>query len=74
MTNFIASLLDDVHSSKARQTLFRDGNCFQIAFPVSLYSLWQMLLRVVADGSTSCLRNTLYDRHSLKFDLAFQRI
>ena len=52
MTDVMASLFIDVHLSKAKLTLFREGNCFLIASTVSTYSLRQMLLRVVADGST----------------------
>jgi len=74
MTDVMASLLVDVHLSKAKLTLFREGNCFLIAFKVSVCSLWQMLLRIVADGSTSSLRNALYDRRSSRFDKAFQGI
>jgi len=66
----MANLFIDVHLSKDKLTLFRDGNCFLIASTVSAYSLWQMLLRVVADGSTRSLRNASYDHHSSRFDIA----
>ena len=70
----MANLFVDVHPSKAKLTLFRDGNCFLIASTVSAYSLRQRLPRVVADGSTRSSRNTLYDRPSSRFDIAFHRI
>jgi hypothetical protein len=56
MTDVIANLIVDVHPTKAKLTLFRTGNCFIIASTVSAYSLRQMLLTVVADGSnrSSC--------------------
>jgi len=74
MTDVMVSLLVDVHSSKAKQTSFDDGNCFVIASTVSVYSLQQMWLRVVADGSTRSLLNASYDRRSLGFDTARQGI
>jgi hypothetical protein len=70
----MANLFVDVHPSKAKLTLFCIGNCFLIASTVSVYSLRQMLLRVVADGSTRSSRNALYDRRSSKFDIAFHGI
>jgi len=74
MTDVMANLFVDAHPSKAKLTLFRDGNCFLIASTVSAYSLQQMLLRVVADGSTRSSRNALYDRRSSRFDIAFYGI
>jgi len=74
MTDVIANLFVEVHPSKAKLTLFLVGNCFLIASTVSEYSLRQMLLRVLADGSTSLLRNALYDRRSSRFDIAFHGI
>jgi hypothetical protein len=62
MTDIIANLFVDVHPSKAKLTLFLDGNCFLIASTASLDSLGQILLRVLADGNTNWLRNALYDR------------
>jgi len=67
----MASLFVDVHPSKAKLTWVRDGKCFLIASTVDAYSLWQMLLRVVADGSTKSSRNSLYDCCSSRFDAAF---
>jgi len=64
----------DVHSSRAKLILFLDGNCFLSASTVSVYSLWQILLRVLADGNTNSLRNTLYDCCSSRFDIAFHGI
>jgi hypothetical protein len=52
MTDVMANFFIDVHLSKAKLPLFGDGNFFLIASTVSAYSLWQMLLRVVADGNT----------------------
>jgi len=74
MTDVMASLLVDVHPSKAKLRLLSDGNCFLIASTVSAYSLQQMLLRVEADGSTKSSRNALYDRCSSGFDIAFHGI
>jgi len=70
----MASLIVDVHPSKAKLTLFRNGNCFLIASMVSAYSLRQMLMRVVVDGSTRSSRNALYDRRCSRFDIAFHGI
>jgi len=74
MTDVMASLFVDVHSSKAKLTLFHIGNCSLIASRVSAYSLWQMLLRVVADGSTRSSRNVVYDRRSSRSDIVFSGI
>jgi len=70
----MGSLFVDVHPSKAKLTLFCDGNCFLIASIVSAYSLLQILLRVVADGITRSSRNAVYDRSSCRFDIAFHGI
>jgi len=74
MTDVTASLFGDVHLSKAKLSLLRDGNCFLIASMVSEYSLQQMLLGVVADSSTRSPRNALYDCHSSRFDIVFHGI
>jgi hypothetical protein len=74
MTDVMANLFVDVHPSKAKLTLFHDGNCFLNASTVSAYSLRQMMLRVVADGSTRSSHNALYDRRSWRFDIAFHGI
>jgi len=71
MTDVMASLCGDVHPSKAILMFSCDGNFFVIASTVSGYSLLQMLLRVVAEGSSRSSRNALYDRTSSRFDLAF---
>jgi len=71
MTNVMVSSCGDVHPSKAKLSLSRDGNFFVIASMVSEYSFRQMLLRVVAEGSTRSSRNALYDHRSSGFDLAF---
>jgi hypothetical protein len=72
MTDVIPNLFVDIHPSKAKLTLFLDGNCFLIASTVSEDSLRQRLLRVLADGTTSSLRNALYDGRSSMFEIAFQ--
>jgi len=73
-TNIIANLFVDVHPSKGDQTLFHDGNFFLIASTVGNYALQQMLLRVLADGSTSLLCNALYDIHSSRLEIAVHRL
>jgi len=74
MTDLIANLFVDVHLSRAKLTLFVDGNCFLVASTVSVYSLRQISLRVLADGNTDWLHNALYDHCSWKFDIAFHGI
>jgi len=71
MTDVMANVLVDVHPSKAKLTFFLDRICFLIAFTVSEYSLRQMLLSVLADGSTTSLRNAFDDHCSLRIDIAF---
>jgi hypothetical protein len=65
------SLFIDVHPSKTKLTLSCHGNCFLIASPVSAYCLWQMLLRVEADGRTRLSCNALDDRRSSRFEIEF---
>jgi len=67
----MACLFVDVHPSKAKLTLFHDGNCFLIASIVNAYTLQQMLLKVVADGSTWSLHNASFDRGCARFNIAF---
>jgi hypothetical protein len=74
MTDVIANLFVDAHPSKAKLTLFLDGNCFLIASTVSVYSFWQILRRVLADSKTNWLRNALYDRRNWRFDIALHGI
>jgi hypothetical protein len=74
MTNVIANLFFNVHLSKVKLTLFFDGCCFLIASTVSVYSLLQIVLRVLADGNTNSLSNVLYDRHRTRLDIAFHGI
>jgi len=74
MTDVMARSFGDDHTSKAKLTLLRDGNCFLIASMVSAYSFRQILLKVVADGSTRSLRNALYDHRSTRFNIAFHGI
>jgi hypothetical protein len=72
MTDVIANLFVDIHPLIAKLTLFLDGNCFIIASTLREYSLRQSLLKVMADGITSLLRNALYDRRSSRFEIGFQ--
>jgi len=71
MTDVMAGLIVDIHPSKAELTLFHDRNWLLIASTVSAYSLRQMLLRVIADGSTRSSRDALSDHRSSTFDIAF---
>jgi len=71
MTDVIANLFVDVRPSKAKLTLFLDVSCYLIASTVSVYSLRQILHRVLADGNTSPLRNVLYDCRSSRLDISF---
>jgi len=74
MTDVIATLFIDGHLSKAKLTLFLDGNCFLIASTVSVYSIWKMLLRVLADASINSHSNGLHDHYSSRFDIGFHGI
>jgi len=74
MTDVITNIFVDVHLSKAKRTLFLDGNSILIAFTVSVYSLLQILLRVLADGNTNRHRNAFYVLPSSRFDIAFNGI
>jgi len=74
MTDVMASLFMDVHPFKAKRTFCRDDNCFLIAFTVGEYSLRQMLLRDVAEGSTKLSHKALYDRRSSRFVIVFHGI
>jgi len=71
MTDTVTSLFIDSQPAKANPTWFIDVNCFMIAYTVSQYMLWQMLLRVLEGGRTSLLRNALYDYPSARFDIVF---
>ena len=74
MADVIASLVVDVHPSKAKLTSFCDNNYFLIASALSAYSLWRMMLRVVVEGNTRSLHNALYDHSSSRFDIVFHGI
>jgi len=74
MNDVMANVFLDVHPFKVKLTLFCDGAGFLIASIVSAYFLQQMLLSVVADGSTRLLGNALYDCHSSRFDIVFHGI
>jgi len=67
-------VLVDVYPSKAKLALYHAGHCYLFASTVSAYSLWQMLRRVMEDGSTRSLRNAVYDCGSLRFDIAIHGI
>jgi len=73
-TLWLVSLLMPAGQKPARLPLFRDADCFLIASMVSAYSLWQRLLRVVADGSTRSSRYVICDRRSTRFDIVFHGI
>ena len=74
MTDVMTNLFVDVHPSEAKLTSFRPSNCFIIASTVSAYSLRQIILMVIADGSTRSSRTALHDHHSLCFIIAFHGI
>jgi hypothetical protein len=74
ITDVIASLLIDLHPSKAKLTLLHHGNCFLIASIVNEFSLWQMGLRVEADGTTRSLCDALYHHQNYRFDMLFDGI
>jgi len=74
MTDDMVSLLVDIHPSNAKLTLFHDGNCFSIASTVSADCLWEMLSRLISDGSTRLLGNAAYDHFSSRFDTAYYEI
>ena len=74
MTDVMASLLVDVHLSKAKLAVFCDGNCFLIASTVGAYSLRQMLLRAAAHSTTGSSHNALYDGCRSTFDITFHGI
>jgi len=66
----MADLFVDVYPSDAKLTLFVAGNCFLTASTVSVYSLQQILLRVLANGNTNSLCNALYEHRNSRFDIA----
>ena len=74
MTDVIANLFVNAHPSKATLTLFLDRNRFLRESTVSEYSLRQMVMMVLADGSTSSPRDELNDCRSSRVDLAFHGI
>jgi len=53
MTDGMAELFVGDHPSTAKLTLFLDGTCILIASSVSAYSLWNLLLSLLADVSTN---------------------
>jgi len=55
MTDNIANLFVNVHPSEAKLSSFLDSNWFFIASTVSVYSLRQILLMVLANGNTNPL-------------------
>jgi hypothetical protein len=64
----------EVHPSKATLTLCFVGNSFLIASMVKEYSLWQILLKVLADGRTRSLCKALNNCQSSRFEITFQGI
>ena len=74
MSDVIANLFVNVHPSNATLTLFLDSNCFLVASTVSMYSLWQILLRVLGDSNTNSLCNAFYDRCRVRFDILFHGV
>jgi hypothetical protein len=74
MTDVIANLFVDDYPSIAKLTLFVDGTCCLITSTVSVYSLRQIVLRVLAESKTNSLHNVLYDRRSSWIDIAFPGI
>jgi len=74
MTDITANLFVIVHLSKAKLGLFLDGNSFLIASTVNVYFLRDIFLRVLANGTTNSLCNTLYHSRSLEFDTALHGI
>jgi hypothetical protein len=61
MTGMMANIFVDIHLSKAKHTVYLDGNCDFHAYTICEYSLRQMLPIMLAAGSTNSLQNTLYD-------------
>jgi len=51
---------------KSKESLFLAGNCLLIASTVSVYSLRQILLRVLADCNTNSPGNALHERRSVR--------
>jgi hypothetical protein len=74
MTNVMARLFLDVQPSKAKQSLYLDGNCFLVAPTINEHSLGPMLISAIADGSTCWQRKALYGCRSSRLDIAFHRI
>lgn len=70
----MAIMFVHIHPSKAERTLLREGNCFVIASTVRTYSLWQMLLNLVAEIRNSLLSNALYHHSISMSDIACQAI
>jgi len=67
----MACLFVDVNPSKAKLTVFDDGNSFLLARTGCACCLWEMFLSVMAEGSTKSRRNGWSDYRSSKFDVAF---
>jgi len=74
MTDIRAMFFVDGHLSAAKLTNFLDGNCILIASTVSEYSIWPILARVMANGSTNSLHNMLYDCIISRIVIVFQGI
>jgi len=70
----MATLSVDIHLSKAILTSSIHRNCIIIASTISDYSLRQMLLKVLTDGSTSSHHTASFDRSNCRFDNPFHGI
>jgi len=74
MMYIVAKLFLNVNPFNAKLTVCLNGSWFTIASTVGEYSLWQMLVRAVADGTTNLLGSALYDHHNCRLDSAFYGI
>ena len=74
MTDKMANLFVDVQPSNAILTLFFVGNCFLIATIVREYSLCQIILRVLAKGSTKLGCKVLNVHRNSRFVIAVHGI
>jgi len=74
MTDIISNLVVDVHPSGAKVTWFLEGNCVLIASSVAVYFHRQMLLTILADGSTNSLRDVLYNYCNSRYNTVLHEI
>ena len=73
MTDVNTIFIVDVHPSEAKLTFLLDGDCFLITSTVSQYFFQQMMLRVLADGSTTSPHNGLNHCRNSRLAIAFNR-